>query len=262
MWDGVAWSHNPFAGTRPDDTLYAAFCTTGGCTVAGSQTIAANTSPIGTWYGVSTTPGNIAGPAMVNATRGEGWINIKWVPPLVVGPDPIIGYRISTWTGTGAVGPNFDFGPDARSATIPESSNSIVGYLYALTASGPIGGSRDEMLFFGPIGSGPVDITTDWVSSELPRLQQSADYFSLTPAQLQHDAVAILAFLLSLSPPTASTPISDHVADVGPTSITSTWSVADQPQLVSVANQFALTPSETQKFAVQLVGYLLSLGGH
>lgn len=261
VWDGHSWTRRPMPDPRPADVLYATACSTVACSVGGSRSLSVNVTPIGALYSVPAVPGIGSMPMMTSATRGDGWINVEWVAPLVAGPDPILGYRLTTFVG-GLPGPNFDVGPAARSVTVPENATSENGFLYALTSTGVIGPSLDPTLFFGPPVTGPVNISTDWEPSELARLQQSAAYFSVSTAQLQHDAVGVLAYILSLSPPSAPTPISTQVVDAGPSTVTSAWPVTDQPVLVGVTNQYALTPGQTQRFAAQLVGYLLSLGGH
>ena len=48
----------------------------------------------------------------------------------------------------------------------------------------------------------------------------------------------------------------------GPVSYTTTWTTADVGALHTVEAQYSLTAEQAQKFAVQVVNFLLELGGH
>ncbi len=199
-----------------------------------------------------------SGPPVVRGTSGgDGWAAVAWDPPSFGGTS-----AISSYTVTAA--------PGGVTATVPAPGTRAIltgltngsGYTFTVTAKNTAGTSAPSFASASTKPqAGKVVVTTNYASSEIGRLQQTAAYFGETTAQAQHDSVGIIAYILGLIPPGA-TPVSPPPANVGPSPVTSDWPTADQFALITVARKYAFTPAETQKFSTQLVGYLLALGGH
>jgi alpha-tubulin suppressor-like RCC1 family protein len=107
-----------------------------------------------------------------------------------------------------------------------------------------------------------VSYTTGYTAQEQARMLQSAAYLETTPEELQRMGVGLFVFLLALSNPRPepSTPTPPVVT--GPVSYTTTWTAADIDALQEVQAQYSLTPQQAQKYGVQLINFLLALGGN
>jgi alpha-tubulin suppressor-like RCC1 family protein len=107
-----------------------------------------------------------------------------------------------------------------------------------------------------------VSYTTGYTAAEQARMLQSAAYLGTTPEELQRMGVGLFVFLLALSSPRPepSTPTPPVVT--GPVSYTTTWTAADIDALQEVQAQYSLTPQQAQKYGVQLINFLLALGGN
>ncbi|HZJ25554.1 MAG TPA: Calx-beta domain-containing protein, partial [Acidimicrobiia bacterium] len=122
--------------------------------------------------------------------------------------------------------------------------------------------------FFG-LGVGVITdddvgaVTTNWTAAEQPRVLQSATYLNQTPEQLQKTGVQLLSYLLAISKPRpAPAPIVPPPSSTGPVAYTTTWITTDVAALRTVEAQYWLTAEQAQKLGVQIVGFLLALGGH
>ena len=122
--------------------------------------------------------------------------------------------------------------------------------------------------FFG-LGVGTITdddvgaVTTRWTTAELPRVLQSAAYLNQTPEQLQKTGVAVIAYLLAISQPRpAPAPMVPPPPSTGPVAYTTTWTASDVGLLRDVEAQYSITAEQAQKVGVQVVNYLLAIGGH
>ena len=105
-------------------------------------------------------------------------------------------------------------------------------------------------------------VVVSWSPAEAVRIEQIRVYLGLaTAGEVQQTSVGVLAYLVGLTGSGTPTPIEPPVAELGAVRV-STWAPADLGALTTVANQFALDDVGAHRFAVQLVGYLLALGGH
>ncbi len=106
-------------------------------------------------------------------------------------------------------------------------------------------------------------VTTRWTNAELSRLFQSAAYLNQTPEELQKLGVAVLSYLLAISQPRpAPAPIVPPPPSTGPVAYTTTWTASDVELLRDVEAQYSLTAEQAQKYSVQVLNFLLAIGGH
>ena len=204
-----------------------------------------------------TSTGVPGAPAITGVSAGDAWASIAWNPPTDSGSSDVTGYTVTAQ-------------PGGATATVPAPGTRAIvtgltdgtSYRFTVTATNAAGtGPSSLASTVATPTAGTVSVTTNYTNAELPRLQQTATYFGVTPELAQHESVGIIGFIVGLIPPGA-TPISPPPSNVGADAISSDWPTGDQPVLLSVAQKYALTPAEAQKFATQLVGFLLALGGH
>ncbi len=206
-------------------------------------------------------PGSATGvpgpPSITSTSAGNGWASIAWDPPTLTGTSSINHYTVKA-------------SPGGATATVPAPGTRAIvtglangtHYTFTVTATNNAGtGDPSPASASTTPAAGAVSVTTKYESNEIGRLQQTASYFGETVSQAQHDSVGIIGYIIGLIPP-GPTPLSPPPSIAGPNVISSNWPAADQGVLVSVAQKFALTPAESQKFSTQLVGYLLAIGGH
>jgi hypothetical protein len=106
-------------------------------------------------------------------------------------------------------------------------------------------------------------VTTRWTDAERPRVLQSAAYMHQTPDELQRTGVLVVAYILARTQPRpAPAPIVPPPPSTGPVAYTTTWTASDVGTLRDIEAQYSLTAEQAQKFGVQVVSYLLALGGH
>ena len=198
-------------------------------------------------------------PTITGTTPGNGWISVAWNAPATPGISAIYSYRVTAHAGVNSITTTVPY--DAHRTVVFGLTNGTK-YDVTVAAINVSGPSAPSAIVQATPAPAPISVTTQWTNAELPRLQAVANYLGTTPAQLQHDSVGMLAYLLSFNPPSHITSMSGQVTSAGPTSVTSTWATSDEAVLANMARQFGLTPAETQKYATQVVEYLLSLGGH
>ncbi len=110
--------------------------------------------------------------------------------------------------------------------------------------------------------SSSTSFTTNWTSTENPRVLQSAAYLNMTPEQLQKGGVQLIAFFMALVPPPGPTPLIPPPSNTGTVSYTTNWAPSEIPALHGVMAQYSLSAEQAQKLGVLLVSFLLALGGH
>jgi hypothetical protein len=109
--------------------------------------------------------------------------------------------------------------------------------------------------------SPPLQVVVPWSAAEGARLSSMAAHLGTTPEQLQHDSVALVAFLVGLSGDRTPTPWAPtpRGADV---TVTSSWSSADVPVLRDVEAKYVVGSLDAHRLGVYFVSFLLGLGGH
>ncbi len=210
------------------------------------------TCDIGAYELVPPPPGP---PTLTLVASGDRWVAVGWDPPPPSAALQITSYIVTTSPG----GQTVTVPPVARRAvvTVPNGATQTA-HVRAVNAKGP-GTASGESAPFTPAAA-TVNVTTAYNAGDNTRLVKNATNFGQTAANAQRTSTGIVAYIVGLVGGSA-TPIAPPVS-TGPNSYTTPWSTADQPALVSVMRQYGLSPSEAQYFCVQLVGYLLALGGH
>jgi hypothetical protein len=185
---------------------------------------------------------------------------------------PIAGGTSVTVTGTGFTGATLvRFGGDAAGFTInddtsitavsPAIESPDTAHITVTTVGGTSATSGADQFTFTP--NPTWSYTTNYTTAEQPRVLQSAAYLAVTPEQLQKLGVQLIEYLLAISNPRpAPSPMNPPPSSIGPVAYTTTWTIADIPLIQDVEAQWSLTPEQAQKFGVQLVDFLLALGGH
>ncbi len=211
------------------------------------------TCDIGAYELVPSPPGP---PTLTSVASGDRWVTVAWDPPPPSEALRITSYIVTTSPG----GQTVTVPAAARRAvvTVPNGTTQTA-HVQAVNAKGP-GTASAESAPFTPTAAA-VSVTTHYDASDNTRLLKNATYFGQTAVNAQRTSVGILAYLVGLVGPPAMTPIPPP-ASPGPNSYTTAWSTGDQPALVTVMRQYGLTPPEAQLFSVQIVGYLLALGGN
>jgi surface antigen len=192
-------------------------------------------------------------PTAVSVAPGDFLAKVSFSPPASDG-----GSQVTSFTATAA--------PGGKSVTGTASPLTITGldadtlYSFTLTATNAVGSSAPSAPITAKTST--ASFTTTWSAQERPRLLKSATYLGQTPEQLQKTGIGLIEFLLALSNPRPPAEVAMPPSLVGPITYTSTWTAADIGQLRDVQAQYSLTPEQAQKFGVQLVSFLLILGGN
>ena len=193
-------------------------------------------------------------PTITQTTVGSGWINIAFNAPASSGASSVTGYTATITPG----GTNIHVGTAATRVSLRGLTNATP-YTVSVTADNAQGPSTPSTIVATPTST-PQSFTTNWSATEYARLTQSAAYLGLSPVATQVVSVYAVAYILGIAN-VAATPTTPP-ASAGPHAVTSTYTVADQSPLLTVMQQFAFSPSESQYLSAQLVGFLLALGGH
>ncbi len=194
-------------------------------------------------------------PTLTGIRAGNGWVSVAWNPPAASGDTPITSYVVTSNLGGQSVA--VPAGSARAVLGVPNGVTQTVS-VRAVNDSGA-GEPSNSSSAFTPAAS-TINVTTTYNAGDNTRLQKNATYFAQTAVNAQRTSVGIVAYIVGLigGPPA---PIAPPVS-TGPNSTTTPWSAADQAALVSAMTKYGLAPSEAQYFCVQLVGYLLALGGN
>ncbi len=258
-WNGTAWSTS--RTLAPPSNLDAVnlagiACVAGRCTAVGNTVSYEGGGNITYIVSSSATAAAPGAPTLTGYRAGNGWVSVAWDPPASSGDSPVRSYVVTTSPG----GQTVTVPADARRAVVAvPNGQTQTAHVQAVNDAGPSVASNDSAAFT-PAAS-TIKITTKYNAADNTRLLKNAAYFGQSATDAQRTSVGILAYLVGISHLPAMTPISPP-ASTGPNSYTTSWSATDQSALVSVMGQYGLMPNETQLFSVQLVGYLLALGGH
>ena len=116
----------------------------------------------------------------------------------------------------------------------------------------------EEGGFHLSVTDSPEVVTTGYTSQESAQLTAAATKINSTPQQLQHDSVGIIEFIFGIAG--VSGPIVIPPPSSGPVLVTSGWPLSETSIITSLSNRWSgLSPSDTQKYASQIVVFLLSL---
>ena len=116
----------------------------------------------------------------------------------------------------------------------------------------------EEGGFHLSVTDSPEVVTTGYTSQEAAQLTAAATKINSTPQQLQHDSVGIIEFIFGIAG--VSGPIALPPPSSGPVLVTSAWPLSEMPIIMSLSNRWSgLSPSDTQKYASQIIVFLLSL---
>ncbi len=195
-------------------------------------------------------------PDLTGIRAGNGFVAVAWNAPNGTGDTPITSYVVTSSPG----GQTVTVPGDARRAvlTAPNGQQQTV-HVQAVNGSGP-GDVSNDSAAFTPAAS-TLRVTTRYDAPTNTRLLQNATYYGQNAVDAQRTSVGILAYIVGIVHYTSMTPIAPPVVS-GPNSYTTPWSAADQSALATVMRQYGLMPNEAQYFSVEIVGYLLALGGH
>ncbi len=140
------------------------------------------------------------------------------------------------------------------------NSCGLTGGTFTLTLTTPVNATIATATSVSSFA--PVSYTTSYSAAELPRVQQSAAFYGITPGELAKIGVQVLLYIVNVSkphqPPTLTTP----PAPAGTTSYTTTWGANELGYFRQMQAHYLMTPEQTQKWGVQVVNYLLLQGGH
>ena len=110
-------------------------------------------------------------------------------------------------------------------------------------------------------GETSFSVAVPWTATEDARLIEMATYVGVSPEQMQHDAVGVVAYLVGLIGDPNPVPVSLPTRGSANTRV-SLWSSSDVSVLASVRSKFVLDDVEAHRFAVGIVSFLFGLGGH
>ncbi len=195
-------------------------------------------------------------PTLTGFRAGDGWVAVAWDAPSGTGDAPITSYIVTSSPGGQSV--TVPAGARRAALSVPDGIAQTV-HVQAVNVAGP-GPASNDSATFTPAASA-IKVTTEYDTAENTRLLKNAAYFGQSAADAQRTSVGVLAYLVGIVHSPTMTPIVPPAMS-GPNSYTTSWSPSDQSALVSVMRQYGIMPNETQYFGVQLVGYLLALGGH
>lgn len=104
-------------------------------------------------------------------------------------------------------------------------------------------------------------VAVPWTAAEDARLIEMAAHIGVSPEQMQHDAVGVLAYLVGLIGDPNPAPVSVTPRGSANTRV-SLWSASDESVLASVRSKFVVDDVDAHRLAVGIVSFLLGLGGH
>ncbi len=257
---GTTYVESATAGASGVVTLALAASVKGKVVTASATNTIGSTSEFARNVQIPGTTGGAPGaPAIDNAATmaGNGWAIVGWTPPASQGGSAISSYTAAASPGNATVTVGFL----GRRAVFKGLSN---GTHYTFTVKATNASATGAPSAASPVttpSAGTRSYTTAYNASDNTRLLRNAAYFGTGAAEAQLDSVGIIAYITGIVASPTLSPVAPP-ASSGPHSYATAWSDADQGALVAVMRQYALTPSETQYFSVQLIGFLLALGGH
>ncbi len=195
-------------------------------------------------------------PSIAATSSGDGWIDIAVNPPSSPGANPVSSYSVTAQPGGVTATVQL---PGER--LLLQGLANATTYSLTATASNSKGPGAPSATVTATPTNATRSFATTWNTTDYARLTKSAAYIGATPANTQLTAVYAIAYLTNIATVSGPTPLTPQFS-TGPTTVTTQYSSADQPPLESVMQQYALSPTEAQYFAAQLLGYLLALGGH
>ncbi len=217
----------------------------------GNDDYGANNTTGATWAIAGVKP---SAPQVSAVSAGDGWVSVAWNPQ---GSSPADHYTVKLTPGNAATTV-----PAPGTRAVIQGLSDGVAYRATVTATNSAGTSSPSAASSAVTPhAGSASVTTKWTAAELSRLAANAAYFGSSQAAAQKTSTGILAYIDGLLAP-GVTPIAPPPANTGPTSVTTSWGSGEQPVLLEVCRRYALSPAEAQKFAVQVIGFLLALSGH
>jgi large repetitive protein len=195
-------------------------------------------------------------PTLTATYAGNTWASVAFTTPAISGSGAVTSLTVTASPG----GATTTVTASSQRALLTGLTNGIT-YTLTVTATNNYGTSAPSNSRTATPTSANRNVTTNWNASEYPRLVQTANYLAVSPQQAQRTSVYTIAFIVGIVNPASPSPITPAVSS-GPNAVTTAYSIADQGPLTTVMRQYGLSPSESQYFATQLVGFLFALGGH
>ncbi len=258
-WNGTTWSEAPLLPVPPtldSATVASVACIAGQCTAVGGASSVAyggSVTYVVQSARLATPPG---APTLTGIRSGNAWVSVAWSAPSSSGSSAISSYVVTTSPG----GQTITVPATARRAVVPVPNGTTqTAHVQAVNDAGPGDPSNDSTTFTPAVST--ITVTTQYNATDNTRLLKNATYFGQNAVDAQRTSVGIIAYIVGLVHSPTMTPVAPPVS-TGPNSYTTPWSAGDQGALVSVMRQYSLTPSETQYFSTQLIGYLLAVGGN
>jgi hypothetical protein len=258
-WNGATWTQAPTptlpTGLQPRDLACTAanFCMGVGTYQSHSQGFTWN----GSAWTLTTMPnqGTTAGPALesVSCTSATQCVAIGGISNALMEF-----WNGSTWS-IGATAPlGYLADVDLRGVHCTSSGYCIsVGSQHAITDQlEPL----QTIAFSGQLVGNGRTFTVSWTDTEAVRLDAVATYLGETPVSLHKTSVYIIAYLIGFAPPTPVPTVLPAPGTAATYAIT--FDAAELSVINSVKAKFVLNDADATRFSVQIVEFLVGLGGH
>ena len=150
----------------------------------------------------------------------------------------------------------------AIQVTINGSNSTAIRQFTVQIATNTMRGfTKDATITIVPPGT-PLQrpVVVSWSATENARLNQIGNYLGLTPSEVQHVAVYLLAYLNAaahIEPSPVTLPTAGSAA-----SYTTTWTPGEYGVLDNVRDTYFLGDADATRFALATLDYLLALTGH
>ncbi|HEY1737704.1 MAG TPA: hypothetical protein VGI86_03290, partial [Acidimicrobiia bacterium] len=200
---------------------------------------------------------------------GAGGVPGKPTVGTVVGGDKWATIPLSPFpSGGAATSYTVISSPGGLTAVVPNGATAAVitglkdgtAYRFSAVAANASGKSAASALSaaFTPV-AGSLNVTTEWSTAEYASIAKAAGLLGLTPTDFQENSVKTLAYLNGAS----SGPITPGTVDpTGTVPVISTWASADQPTLAGICRRYALSPSDAQKMAAEMLAFKVLFASH